>query len=286
MAKGFLNSVHVKAVADSGAGANIVSWDFVRNLGLTLDPKPARTVQLPNGKKIRTLGEVRGDFQFSTEQQTYPLLFLVLEYAAQALVLGSKFLRATETLKAHPERLETIYTDVPAISFIGEQQEELDGLMNEKSVKVVPDTGSDLMVMSPECATKLGLHVDKSRQHRCKVRFADGSEAFTSGLVKNVWWTFIGPYHSFFYDFHILKGLPVAAIVNNTFLERHNVFVDYDQWILEEKSVKEQVAVYGINFIRKRRGKKRTLEEQAGEDRKCLHHFRGSIRACIRTNWF
>lgn len=286
LAEGFFNSVPVKAVADSGAGANVVSWDFVQSLGLTLDPKPAKTVQLPNGKKIRTLGQVRGDFQFSQEQQTtYPLLFLVLECAAHALVLGSRFLRATETFKAYPERLETIYTeDVPAISFLGEeQQEQLEGLMNEKPVKVVPDTGSDLMVMSPECAAQLGLRVDKSKQHRCKVRFVDGSEALTSGLVKNVWWTFIGPYHSFFYDFHVLKGLPVPAIVSSTFLERHNVFVNYDQWILEEKSGKEQVAVYGINFLGKCRGNKRTLEEQAREDRECLHHFSGSIRACVKT---
>lgn len=58
-----------------------------------------------------------------------------------------------------------------------------------------------------------------------------GSQALTDGLVKGVRWLFPHPYQQSTHDFHILEGLPVAAIVSSGFLVRYNVFAEYDEWM-------------------------------------------------------
>lgn len=254
-ADGLVNGRSVSANIDSGASFNIISRKLAKTTGLIPSPKSRGSVSLPNRKRILTLGTATGKFNFQGENTTYPLTCVVMEDPVHDLVLGSQFLGITKTLTKYQSRIRNSSSDVLSLNLLGGQQDLLLGSCNGIGALVVPDTGSDLMVMSARYAKALRLKVHDDMSHREQVQFIDGSMALTDGLVKNVKWRFHSARNGkpTKYDFHIFNNLPptVDAIVSNRFIDDHDVFNAHREWIY--KDIQEDDGVYNIRLIKKRR---------------------------------
>lgn len=268
---GLVNGSPVSANVDSGASMNIISRSLADTLGLTPDGTVG-WISLPTGKKVPTLGTITGEFNFLGEKSTYPLSCVVMEKTAHALVLGSRFLRITQTLTKYKSRIKTIFSNVLSLNLLGGQQDLLLGSCNDLLAAVVPDTGSDLMVMSSAYAASIGATIDNDIRNRRLVQFIDGSEGLTDGIVKDVDWRFLGNLvgQPIKCDFHIINNLPVNGIVSNAFLEEFDVFSAYEDIITG--TTHEHAGVYGITLIAKCRAEIRSLESQYFQDSK-FHNF-------------
>ncbi|KAI1633640.1 hypothetical protein F4809DRAFT_622281 [Biscogniauxia mediterranea] len=61
-------------------------------------------------------------------------------------------------------------------NLVGGQQELVSGYVNGQKCLAIPDTGSDIMVLSRRYARRQGLKIYNNRNHRSKVQFVDGSQ--------------------------------------------------------------------------------------------------------------
>ena len=263
---GEFNGVAVNANADTGSSFNIISQTLASKLGLKTKPSTDGYIPLPSGKRIYSPGVVHGTFTFSGEKKTHALICIVLERTTHALVLGSKFLRITQTMTLYANRLKKKFSKLISLKLLGGHQDLLSGYLNGVGCSVVPDTGSDIMAMSSAYARKLGLKIRKGRSHRCRVQFVDGSLGFTSGVVRNVRWKFRQEDAPIKCDFHIMDNLPVNAIVSNAFLNEFDVFSKYEDLIIEQEPEEDEAGIYGISLIEKYRNEIRSLEGQYVED--------------------
>ncbi|KAK7711993.1 hypothetical protein SLS64_005264 [Diaporthe eres] len=234
VAKGSINGKSLDALADSGASFNVISQELASTLGLTIDQTSAVSVCLPSGAMIRTLGKVSGGFNFSDEDTSYPLFRIKNVFSS---ILGLNFLAVLEA-----------------------EQYLLDGYLNGQAADIVPDTGSDIMVMSLLFAKQLGLTVHNGPEHRIKVQFIDGSEAHTIGRVRGVKWRFQRYLdwgkHTLRrdgYEFHIIQNLPVDAIVSNDFIAKVGVFKNHTH------------RIYGIRYIESKRAHKKEQKMEESE---------------------
>lgn len=267
VAKGSINGKNLDALADSGASFNVISQELVGTLGLTIDQTSAVSVCLPSGATIRTLGKVSGVFNFSDEENSYPLLCMVLEKCVHPLVLGSQFLRVTQTLTKYTSRITNVFSNILGLNFLAVLEAEqclLDGYLNGQAADIVPDTGSDIMVMSLLFAEQLGLTVHDGPEHRIKVQFIDGSEAYTIGRVRGVKWRFQRYLdwgkHTLRrdgYEFHIIQNLPVDAIVSNDFIAKVGVFKNHTHRLVSRRPEKAHTGIYGIRYIESKRAHKK-----------------------------
>lgn len=160
-----------------------------------------------------------------------------------------------------------LYSKLPSFALLGGDQDLLLGYVSGAASFVVPDTGSDIMVMSAAYATQLGLPIFREKRHRTKRQLIDGSEIYTSGLVTDVEWSFFldGPTPR--HDFHVIEDLPVDVIVSNDFLLKHDVFSEYESSILEWTPKEDEAGIYGITLVENMKNELRSLEEHAQQDR-------------------
>lgn len=267
IASGSINGRNLDALADSGASFNVISQELADTLGLTIDQTSVISVCLPNGTKIQTMGKAEGVFNFLGEKESYTLLCIVLEKCIHPLVLGSQFLRITQTLTKYTHRIKNIFSNILELNFLAVLEAEqylLDGYLNGQAADIVPDTGSDIMVMSLLCAQRLGLQVHDGPQHRTKIQFIDGSEAYTIGMVQGVKWRFQRYLdwgrHTLRrdgYEFHIIQHLPVDAIVNNDFIHKVRVFETHTHRLVCRRLGEAEPGIYGIRYIESQRAKKK-----------------------------
>lgn len=109
---GSLKGIHVSAIPDTGSDLDIVSADFVQRHGITIDSKPQRYIQLPNGKTI-SIGTVSLPFLFEGEKSTFKRVFTVMPNCLHDVILSNSFLRTTETLTKFSRRLKNKF--VPSL---------------------------------------------------------------------------------------------------------------------------------------------------------------------------
>ncbi|KAK1510982.1 hypothetical protein CTAM01_01555 [Colletotrichum tamarilloi] len=92
------------------------------------------------------------------------------------------------------------------------------------SLSALPDKGSGVMVMSKAYAISRGFNIDRNLQKFLDLELADGSEAFTCGLVRGVDWTFAASRQSVKCDFYVLEDLCTNVVLPNDFLFGLDVF--------------------------------------------------------------
>lgn len=192
---------------------------------------------------------------------------MVLEKCVHPLVLGSQFLRVTQTLTKYTSRIKNVFSNILGLNFLAVLEAEqylLDGYLNGQAADIVPDTGSDIMVMSLLFAKQLGLTVYNGPEHRVKVQFIDGSEAYTIGRVRGVKWRFQRYLdwgkHTLRrdgYEFHIIQHLPVDAIVSNDFIAKVGVFKNHTHRLVSRRPEKAHTGIYGIRYIESKRAHKK-----------------------------
>ncbi|KAF5496077.1 hypothetical protein CGCF413_v009008 [Colletotrichum fructicola] len=266
---GSLNGMAVMAVPDTGSCFNIISEDKATSLGLKPIPGTHGQMSLPNGKKAISPGQVRLAFNFDGEEESHDLLCSILPSATRDLVLGSVFLKATKTMTRYTHRLRRILCSLaqPSLNLVGADQDLLGGYINGRECLAVPDTGSDVMAISLKYAHRMGLEIHRKDRHRTQVEFLDGSRVRTKGIAQAKWQFAYGePPVSC--DFHVIKGLPVDAILNNTFLDEYDVFRRYEERIGASESLQStaSLGIYGISLVEVCEQKIRSLSDSYSDD--------------------
>ncbi|KAJ0275691.1 hypothetical protein COL940_008706 [Colletotrichum noveboracense] len=226
---------------------------------------------LPNGTKVMSPGQVQLAFSFDGENEKHDLLCSILPGATRDFVLGSAFLKATRTMTDYAHRIKKMSYRLakPSLKLIGAEQDVLGGYINGSECLAVPDTGSDVMAISLKHARSLGLKVHRKDRHRTLVEFLDGSRVRTKGIAQAEWQFAYGeaPIRC---DFHVIKGLPVDAILNNTMLDEYDVFRQYEERIGSSESLQSTVSrgIYGISLVEVCEQKIRSLSDSYSDDSK------------------
>ena len=183
------------ACPDTGSEENIISADLVRSLGLPIreftelqagSPSKTRQFVLANGNTMEAIGEVEVLCAFGN--RPYPLsscirvIFNVFLQLAAPIIIGMCFLEDTETMTKHRDRLIRVPSYEPVrVYSMGRLKKELMCFVDKQLTFGLPDTGSEIDLMSTQFASERRLKVEEKRE--C-IEFADGSFAIASGVVK------------------------------------------------------------------------------------------------------
>jgi hypothetical protein len=114
--------------------------------------------------------------------------FHVLMECAVPLILGEHFLDETEVLTKNKHLLERCpieFSEIPSLTFIGTPRSRsgIGVSVDGRLLVATPDTGSDLNLISLQCAKREGFHINTSPEGCVRLRIADGSEVHTVGQV-------------------------------------------------------------------------------------------------------
>jgi hypothetical protein len=237
---GSLKGISVSAIPDTGSDLNIVSDHFIKSHGIKLDSESQRPIQLPNRKIIST-GTVSLPFSFEGEKSTFSIVFIVMPNCVHDVILSNSFLRTTETLTRFSSRLKSKFIPfrhMPRLRLLGAPKQRVLGSINGCTAAALPDTGSDVMLMSKQYAVERGLTlwVPTDNADRTCLEFADGSLANTYGIAFGVEWRF-GKEGSTSRscDFYIMDGLPYDVILSNDFLFESKAFSQFKDFFFDPR---------------------------------------------------
>ncbi|KXH47978.1 hypothetical protein CNYM01_02566 [Colletotrichum nymphaeae SA-01] len=218
----------IEALPDTGAQFNIISAHLAQKLRLEPKSHTERLIQLPTGGDVLSPGCLKVPFSFRGEKKVTNLTCFILPHISHDLVLSGAFLRATETLLTkYKSRITAAVRQCSkrlGLRLIGNERRCLHGLIDGQPVEALPDTGSDVMIMSEAYALSRGFNIDRNLQNFINLELADGSEVFTCGLVRGVDWTFAASRQSVKCDFYVLEDLCTDVVLNNDFLFGLDVF--------------------------------------------------------------
>lgn len=237
---GNLNGAQVMAFPDTGAEKNIISLDFAIRNKLEIQRDSQLEFQLPTAKVSRSIGTAYLPWQFAGESKVFKVLFSVLPKCTHDVIIGGKFLKFTETLTKFARRIKTKLLPFPprlGVKLLGSQRQRVRGSLDGERAVAIPDTGSDVMLVSTAYAKQRGFKIFGQNDCRSELEFADGSRAFTRGLVKDVDWSFDDSDTSYQCDFHVLDNLSVDIVLSNDFLFDVNAFSEYDSSFFDEDDV-------------------------------------------------
>jgi hypothetical protein len=189
-------------------------------------------------------------WQFASEKTKHLLKCWVLPELVQDLILGSSFLRMTQTLTKYVERIESKVV-IPRrrlrLQLLGNKSERLWGSFDYKTTAAFPDTGSDAMFVSKEYAEKLDLEIDNDIKSQIEVELGDGTTTWTSGIVRDVSWIVGGM--GVRCDFHILDNLCVDVVLSNDYLFEYKIFLKYKKYLVDDDMEEDHSQLCSIHLI-------------------------------------
>lgn len=246
---GSVNGANIAAMADTGSRENIISESYAENLGLTVEGSPS-SFTIGNAQKIQSIGEYllfaihRKSSRVLTlfrpagtvsllwafaenPKETFSILCHVLPRCTYSLILGNRFLKATETMSRFGHRLTkclfSVVNNVSGFSFLGESCQRLEGTIADRyQIFAIPDTGSERNVMSLQYAIDNGLEIKLEPKNRGYLQFADGTYEKTVGQVETFWTFESGERIPI--TFEILRYCCSDVIIGEDILTEHNVF--------------------------------------------------------------
>ncbi|KAI1124717.1 T-complex protein 11-domain-containing protein [Nemania abortiva] len=240
----------ITALPDSGADACFISPEAAQLLGLLPRSGSERPVKLANSKVVISPGSVEVTWSFLDEKKTFDMTCWILPGCSHQIILGSGFLKKTKCLTVLRHRIRRKYVSVPksvCVRLLGEGKQRLMGFPNDNLVAALPDTGSDAMIISREYARRLGLKIDSGPGDIVEIEFADGTTAFTDGIVRDVSWSSGG--HSIQCDFLVLNNISVDVILAKDYLFDMDVFSNCREYLTEDNDI-QHLDIYGIRLVR------------------------------------
>ena len=178
----------------------------------------------------------------------------VLPGSSYDLILGSKFLWATETLTKYRRRLQKCFFSILSscsshFNYLGEESQRLRGTIGDvHDVLAVPDTGADRNVMDMDYALERGFSIKNDEQYREYLQFADGSIQQTMGRVDTHWTFESGKRIPI--SFEVLENCCSDIIIGEEILPAFNVFEDHIDSITSIPSVADEYDLAPFDFIR------------------------------------
>jgi hypothetical protein len=251
---GSLQGINISAFPDTGANANFISERYAQHYGFPIDNSAKSHATVGNGASVSIIGTTTLSFHFAKESTTHLLTFNVLRESIHDVILGSPFLRVTETLTRFTARIgqkirDSVDDNFFKMCLLGSSNMYVRGLVNGTPVSAVPDTGAEVSVMSASFARENGFHVNSDERHRVPFGFADGSTAEALGVIRDATWNYGRDKKAHLTNFYVLEDLPVDVVLGNDFLCRTNAFVEHedDFWHVETATSKDGFA---LNLIR------------------------------------
>jgi predicted aspartyl protease len=266
---GRLQGANVSAFPDTGAATNYISLPYTQRHGLVINKNVQKSVKFGDGSVISIVGTATLPFSFAGETKKHVLTFHVLRNSVHDIVLGSQFLRATETFTRFAHRVgrkvrESVNRGAHRICLLGSEQ-YVNGLAGGVRVDAVPDTGADVSVMSAEFAKANGFEVDDDEQHQILLEFADGSTARAQGVVMDVAWEFGADEQKSPTDVYVLSSLPVDLVLGFGFLCQTEAFQEHwhNFWNIEDPTEQDNAGMFCVIRVLK----------DAGEEISCEYHY-------------
>ena len=149
-----INGATIRAQPDTGAeSGNFISQDLASKLELCIQKGTGccQRFMMGNGKIVQSIGRVQTSCAFERETQTiFACWFEVFETLARPLIMGSQFLRETQTMSRFTKRLEDRSPKLdgaPMISLIGSTYRSkrlLAAPLDGRDTFVNADSGSEL----------------------------------------------------------------------------------------------------------------------------------------------
>jgi hypothetical protein len=158
----------VMAVPDSGSERNVISRDLALHLGLKITQTGGRDriMSCVDGGTICSTGNVEAFCRFGrtflSEPRRIYCVFQVLDLVISPLIMSAAFLERTETMTKYPKRLiERTFNamQIPRVCTLGRTRRRPHCSINGQYAEVLPDTGSDVDIMSPDYMLDNGLVV-------------------------------------------------------------------------------------------------------------------------------
>ncbi|KAK3369411.1 hypothetical protein B0T24DRAFT_506498, partial [Lasiosphaeria ovina] len=254
-AEGYVNGTSVEAFPDSGADVSFISPRLVAKFGLTPLHGQRRDIHLPNSRSVISPGMVEIPWVFKGENALNTIQCWIFPGSIHDLVLGKPFLRISETLTRFKHRIKSRLAGLSRrlrLRLLGQEQQRLWGLLNGQPTLALPDTGSDVMLVSRKYARELGLTVDWDVGVWLEVEYADGSTGWTSGVARSVPWTLGST--TILCDFHVLDDLCVDVVLSNNYLFDMDVFSTHQENFLDMDSEEDILRFCGIRLLHKATG--------------------------------
>jgi hypothetical protein len=311
-----VNGSPIDALADTGANINAISNVEAARNGLVPEPDSAgQSIRLPSGKTCLSLGTASFKFSFAGDDTVYTLRCCIVEKLEYSMILCYDFLRKTQTLTHFfRERIrEGATSGIRRFSLClledyaasDETRARMNGFIGGAAARAVPDTGSGIMAISASYARRLKLKVNTTE--KTQVTFADGSIAWTCGIVKAAW-NFLPPdpqseprtclddrgrvtsaggwkglassgteegrdvqddstWDDWEYEWHVTKGLPVDAILSLDFIKFHDVFRKHEHAFVNTTHRSKLADIFGICELPGRNEGLKSLAEEFMSDR-------------------
>lgn len=252
---GYLNDKAVAAFPDSGSARNIVSHEFVKRNQLNIDTSTGGVIQTAAGSRVRTLGTVNLLFRFSGERDAYMQQFHVLSKSLYDVILGSPFLQSTKTFArqfAHrvKRKLRSISSSY-RVCFTGSCRQMLAGWADGEPTNALPDTGSDVCLMSLAYARARGYRINTDYEHRKQLEFVDGSTATTMGLVEGFQWKFdLSSSQVHYPHVYVLEGLRTELLFSYEFVMSSDAFGAYSALFISHDPSEEPFEGWLVNAVK------------------------------------
>ncbi|KAJ4325096.1 hypothetical protein N0V84_003640 [Fusarium piperis] len=161
----------------------------------------------------------------------------ILPTCRNDLILSGHFLRITKTLTKFKSRLkESLRHSLGTrlrLNLVGGERHRFWGKLNDEHTLALPDTGSDVMLMSTWWAECNNFNISKDPGHQLELELADGSTVFTSGIVRDATWSFGYSTRTIRSDFYLLDDLDVNVVFSNDFIFELDIYSEFAEFMLQ-----------------------------------------------------
>jgi hypothetical protein len=242
---GFMHDTAVTFFPDNQSAYDIMSYDYAKRNHFKINSLTKGKLQTARGAMVNTLGTVSRPIRFAKESETYMREFHVLPKCVHDIILGSPFLRLTQTFTKFGHRIVNKLRGLSSrhrVCFTGSSQQMLAGWANGQSVLALPDTGSDICLMSAQYARERGYRVDTDPRHRQLLEFVDGSTAETLGRVEGFQWEFDkSDIQLHTPEIHVLEDLQTDLLLGYDFLMHTDAFSTHEELFVDIEPHDEHV---------------------------------------------
>ncbi|EEU39902.1 uncharacterized protein NECHADRAFT_79593 [Fusarium vanettenii 77-13-4] len=267
---------HVDALPDTGAQCNLISLQLAEKAGLVPRKGTEQAIRLPTGKQVSSPGAVRIPFSFLGEAKEYMLKCWIIPGCNRDLILSREFLDATKTLTKFIHRITSKIRKVTRrhrLNLLGDERQRIWGGVNNSLALALPDTGSDVMLVSAEYTRRNNLDVERGPEHQLELGFGDGSTAFTTGVVRNAEWAFGDSGQKVLCDLYVLDDLSVDVVLSGDFVFEFGVFDRFSRFLVHLDSLPDLSELYNIRLIGKYSPELQRLETLCYNDLNSPHAF-------------
>ncbi|CAN9174618.1 unnamed protein product [Alternaria alternata] len=213
---------------------------------------------LANGNIVESIGQISSVCSFGTEVETSATMtcvFYILLKAAMPIIMGLEFLEQTKTMTEHRERLVRVPRPVYqalSVCSVGKPRRLLMCELDFQATLAIPDTGSEIDLMSTSFASARGLEVYPGEE---LIELADGSIVTTNGFARadlSVMSVIKGQSYTTnetTVDFLLLDSLVHDLIVGEEVLEELKVFGNYYHALISTSNESKSLELKGIRHL-------------------------------------